>query len=48
MTAPETRERLAALAVTPEIQRPEEWAAYNAAENAKWREVIRSREIKVQ
>jgi tripartite-type tricarboxylate transporter receptor subunit TctC len=48
MTAPETRERLAALAVTPEIQRPEEWAAYNAAENAKWREVIRSRGIKVQ
>jgi tripartite-type tricarboxylate transporter receptor subunit TctC len=48
MTAPETRERLAALAVTPETQRPEEWDAYNAAENAKWREVIRSREIKVQ
>jgi tripartite-type tricarboxylate transporter receptor subunit TctC len=48
MTAPETRERLAALAVTPETQRPEEWAAYNAAENAKWREVIRSRDIKVQ
>jgi tripartite-type tricarboxylate transporter receptor subunit TctC len=48
MTAPETRERLAALAVTPETQRPEEWAAYNAAENAKWREVIRSRGIKVQ
>ena len=48
MTAPETRERLAALAVTPETQRPEEWAAYNAAENAKWGRVIREREIKVQ
>ncbi|WP_043831650.1 Bug family tripartite tricarboxylate transporter substrate binding protein [Muricoccus aerilatus] len=48
MTAPETRERLAALAVTPETQRPEEWAAYNAAENRKWGEVIRSREIKLQ
>lgn len=48
MTAPETRERLAALAVTPETQRPEEWAAYNAAENRKWGEVIRSRDIKVQ
>ncbi|MBP0443258.1 tripartite tricarboxylate transporter substrate binding protein [Roseomonas sp. SSH11] len=48
MTAPDTRERLAALAVTPETQRPEEWAAYNAAENAKWRDVIRSRDIKVQ
>ena len=48
MTAPETRERLATLAVTPETQRPEEWAAYNAAENAKWRAVIRERDIKVQ
>ncbi|TPG58081.1 tripartite tricarboxylate transporter substrate binding protein [Roseomonas nepalensis] len=48
MTAPETRERLAALAVTPETQRPEEWAAYNDAENRKWGEVIRSRDIKVQ
>jgi len=48
MTAPETRERLAALAVTPETQRPEEWAAYNASENRKWGEVIRSRDIKVQ
>jgi tripartite-type tricarboxylate transporter receptor subunit TctC len=48
MAAPETRERLAALAVTPETQRPEEWDAYNAAENAKWREVIRARNITVQ
>lgn len=48
MAAPETRERLAALAVTPETQSPEEWPAYNAAENAKWREVIQSRGIKVQ
>jgi tripartite-type tricarboxylate transporter receptor subunit TctC len=48
MAAPETRERLAALAVTAETQRPEEWAAYNAAENAKWREVIRTRGITVQ
>ncbi|MCR0983397.1 tripartite tricarboxylate transporter substrate binding protein [Roseomonas populi] len=48
MNAPETKERLAALAVTPETQRPEEWAAYNAAENAKWGRVIREREIKVQ
>ncbi|MFC3003076.1 Bug family tripartite tricarboxylate transporter substrate binding protein [Falsiroseomonas tokyonensis] len=48
VTAPETRERLAALATVPETMRPEEWAAYNAAENAKWREVIRARNIKVQ
>lgn len=47
-TAPETRERLAALATVPETQRPEEWAAYNAAENAKWRDVIRARNIRVQ
>ena len=47
MTAPETRERLAALAVTAETQRPEEWDAYNAAENAKWRGVIRERNIAV-
>jgi tripartite-type tricarboxylate transporter receptor subunit TctC len=47
-TAPETRERLAALATVPETMRPEEWNAYNAAENAKWREVIRARNIKVQ
>ncbi|WP_458095841.1 Bug family tripartite tricarboxylate transporter substrate binding protein [Roseomonas sp. WA12] len=48
MTAPETRDRLGALAVTPETQRPEEWDAYNAAENAKWRGVIRERNIMVQ
>jgi tripartite-type tricarboxylate transporter receptor subunit TctC len=48
MTAPETRERLAALAVIPETQKPEEWAAYNAAESAKWRDVIRARNIRVQ
>ena len=47
-TAPETRERLAALATVPETQRPEEWAAYNAAENARWRDVIRARNIRVQ
>ena len=40
MTAPETRERLAALAVTPETQTPAEWPAYHTAENAKWRAVI--------
>ena len=46
--APETRERLAALATVPETQRVEEWAAYNTAENAKWRDVIRARNIRVQ
>lgn len=47
-TAPDTRERLAALATVPETMRPEEWNAYNVAENAKWREVIRARNIRVQ
>ena len=47
-TAPETRERLAALATVPEVMRPEDWAAYNTAENAKWRDMIRARNIKVQ
>jgi hypothetical protein len=28
--------------------RPEAWNAYNSAENAKWREVIRARNIRVQ
>jgi tripartite-type tricarboxylate transporter receptor subunit TctC len=48
MEAPETRERLAALAVVPTVGTPEEWPAYFAAENAKWRNVIRSRNIRVQ
>jgi tripartite-type tricarboxylate transporter receptor subunit TctC len=48
MEAPETRERLTALAVLPDVRPPEEWAAYNAAENTKWREVIRTRNICVQ
>ncbi|MFT8247020.1 Bug family tripartite tricarboxylate transporter substrate binding protein [Roseomonas sp. BN140053] len=48
LQAPETRERLAPLAAVAETQRPEEWAAYNAAENARWRDVIRSRNIRVQ
>ena len=46
--APDTRERLAALATVPEAQRVDEWAAYNLAENAKWRDVIRARNIRVQ
>jgi len=48
MEAPETRERLAALAVVPTVGTPEEWPAYFAAENAKWREVIRARNIRLQ
>jgi len=48
LEAPETRERLAALAVVPTVGSPEAWPAYFAAENAKWREVIRARNIRVQ
>lgn len=48
MEAPETRQRLAALGAEPRVTTPESWPAYFAAENAKWREVIRSRNIRVQ
>ena len=48
LEAPETRERLAALAVVPTVGTPEAWPAYFAAENAKWRDVIRGRNIRVQ
>lgn len=47
-TAPDTRERFAALATVPETMRSEEWNAYNAEENRKWRDVIRARNIRVQ
>jgi tripartite-type tricarboxylate transporter receptor subunit TctC len=48
MEAPETRQRLAALAVVPNVGTPEAWPAYFAAENAKWRDMIRARNIRVQ
>jgi tripartite-type tricarboxylate transporter receptor subunit TctC len=48
MEAPETRERLATLAVIPMVTTPESWPAYFAAENAKWRDMIRARNIRVQ
>jgi tripartite-type tricarboxylate transporter receptor subunit TctC len=48
MEASETRERLAALAVVPTVTAPEAWAAYFAAENAKWRAVIEARGIRIQ
>lgn len=44
----DTRERLAQLAVVPTVGTPEEWPAYFAAENTKWREVIRARNIRLQ
>ena len=48
MEAPETRQRLAALAVVPTVGSPEDWPAYFRAENVKWRDMVRSRNIKVQ
>ncbi len=48
MEAPDTRERLAALAVVPVVGTPAEWPAYFAAENEKWRGIIRSRNITLQ
>lgn len=48
MEAEETRQRLATLAVVPTVGTPEAWPAYFAAENAKWRDMIRARNIRVQ
>jgi tripartite-type tricarboxylate transporter receptor subunit TctC len=45
---PEVQQRLAALAVTPAVGRVEDWPAYITAENRKWREVIRTRNITLQ
>jgi tripartite-type tricarboxylate transporter receptor subunit TctC len=48
LTGPEYRDRFASLAVTPTVGTPEEWPAYLAAETAKWRELVRARNIRVQ
>ena len=48
MEAPDTRERLSALAVVPTVGSSAEWPAYFAAENAKWRNMIQARNIKLQ
>jgi len=48
MEAPDTRERLSTLAVVPTISSTAEWPAYFAAENAKWRNMIQARNIKLQ
>jgi tripartite-type tricarboxylate transporter receptor subunit TctC len=48
LTAPEFREKFASLAVTPTVGTPEEWGPYLAAETAKWRELVKARNIKVQ
>ena len=48
LEAPDTRERLAALSVVPTVGTPAEWPAYFAAENVKWRDIIRTRNIRLQ
>ena len=48
LEAPETRQRLATLAVVPMVGTPEAWPAYFAAENAKWRDMVRARNIRIQ
>ena len=48
LAAAAMQERLMALAITPNVQPPEAWAAYQAAESAKLGGVIRSRNIQVQ
>lgn len=45
--APDMQERLTSLAITPTVRPVGEWPAYLAAESAKWREVIRARNIRV-
>jgi tripartite-type tricarboxylate transporter receptor subunit TctC len=46
--APEVQERLTALAVVPTVSPVEEWPAHFAAEYAKWGDLIRARNIKVE
>ena len=48
LTAPESKPRLDALAVTPEARPIGEWPAYLAAESAKWGAVVKARNIRVQ
>lgn len=48
MEAPEVRERLAALTVTPTVAPQEAWAGYLEGETAKWRDLVRARNIRLQ
>jgi tripartite-type tricarboxylate transporter receptor subunit TctC len=44
---PESKARMEPLAIDPVGGTPEEFAAYFARENAKWREIIRARDIRI-
>lgn len=48
LRAPDLQPRLDALAVTAETRPLAEWSGYAAAESAKWREVVRARNIRIQ
>jgi len=48
LNAPDMKPRLDALAMTADVRPLDEWPAYFAAENAKWRDFIRARNIRVQ
>jgi tripartite-type tricarboxylate transporter receptor subunit TctC len=48
LRAPELRDRLLVMAMEPVAGSPGEFPAYLAAESAKWRDVIRSRDIRVE
>jgi tripartite-type tricarboxylate transporter receptor subunit TctC len=48
LRAPELRDRLLVMVMEPVAGSPEEFPAYLAAESAKWRDVIRSRDIRVE
>jgi tripartite-type tricarboxylate transporter receptor subunit TctC len=48
LRAPDLRERLQSLSIDPVGGTPEAFPAYLAAESAKWRDVIRARDIRVE
>ncbi|MFC7738487.1 Bug family tripartite tricarboxylate transporter substrate binding protein [Roseomonas sp. GCM10028921] len=48
LRAPDLRERLQGLSIDPVGGTPEAFPAYLAAESAKWRDVIRTRDIRVE
>jgi len=48
LRAPDLRERLQGLSIDPVGGTPEAFPAYLAAESAKWRDVIRARDIRVE
>jgi tripartite-type tricarboxylate transporter receptor subunit TctC len=46
--APDMQDKLTSMAITPTVQPVEGWPAYLAAEMAKWAEVVRTRDIRIQ